>query len=83
MSNKEQIGTSTSIEKITELAERHYGEGEIIFVGLKYQYKTGWIAKIKRENGPSLTGMSTTSSGKALKRLNKRLKKIIDRYNMT
>jgi len=79
---KNKIGTSTSIEKITQTANDHYGEGEITFVGLKYQYKEGWIAKIKRENGPSITGHSLSSSGKALKRLHKRLNKIIDRYNM-
>ena len=78
----EHIGTSTSIEKIIKKANDFYGEGEVTFVGLKYQYGTGWVAKIKREGHPSLTGHSVTSSGKALKRLNKRLNKVIDRYNM-
>jgi len=78
----ENKGTSTTIEEIIKRAEAHYGEGEVIFVGLKYQKGSGWIAKIKRRNAPSLTGHSTTSSGKALRRLSKRLSKVIQRYNM-
>ena len=77
----DKIGTSTSIENITKMANEHYGEGAIIFVGLKYQHGEGWIAKIKRKDAPSLSGRSTTSSGRALKRLYKRLNKIIERYN--
>lgn len=79
----EKKGTSTLIEEIINKANSHYGSGEISFVGLKYQHEIGWVAKIKfSDNRPSLTGLSSTFSGKALRRLNKRLDKIIDRYNM-
>ncbi len=76
-----KVGTSTRIEKIVKKVTDHYGS-DIHFVGVKYDPSVGWIAKVKLFNFPSLSGMSTTSSEKALKRLEKRIDKIIDRYAM-
>lgn len=77
--NDKNIGTSTRIEKIVKKVTDHYGT-DIQFVGVKYDPSIGWIAKVKLYSFPSLSGMSTTSSEKALRRLDKRIDKIIDRY---
>jgi hypothetical protein len=81
MTNKNKIGTSTRIERIVEKVTAHYGT-DIHFVGVKFDPSVGWIAKVKLFNFPSLSGMSTTSSEKALKRLERRIDKIIERYSM-
>jgi len=76
-----KIGTSTRIEKIVKKVTDHYGT-DIRFVGVKYDPSIGWVAKVKLYSFPSLTGMSSSSSERALKRLEKRIDKIIDRYAM-
>jgi len=81
MNEKKITGTSTLIERIVKKATAHYGT-DIRFVGIKYEPNTGWIAKIKFYNFPSLVEMSTTSSEKALRKLDKRIDKIIKRYYM-
>jgi len=67
------------IDRIYNMAIEHFGE--VRFVGVKKHTKIGWVAKIQFDEFESLI-----SEGKdvdeALKNLRKRLKKIIDRYNM-
>jgi hypothetical protein len=67
------------IDRIYNMAIEHFGE--VRFVGVKKHTKIGWVAKIQFDEFESLV-----SEGKdvdeALKNLRKRLKKIIDRYNM-
>jgi hypothetical protein len=67
------------IDRIYEMAKEHFGE--VRFVGIKKHTKIGWVAKIQFDEFESLV-----SEGKdavdALKKLRRRVKKIIDRYNL-
>lgn len=67
------------IEGIYRLAKSHFGE--VRFVGIKKHTKIGWIAKIQFDEFESLISDGDTAEA-ALKNLKKRVKKIIDRYNM-
>jgi hypothetical protein len=67
------------IERIYKLAEAHYGE--VRFVGIKKHTKIGWVAKIQFDEFESLVAEGEDAID-ALKKLRKRVKKIIDRYNM-
>lgn len=67
------------IERIYKMAKEHYGE--VRFVGIKLHTKIGWIAKIQFDEFESLIAEGETAI-EALRNLRKRLKKIIDRYNM-
>lgn len=67
------------IERIYKMAKEHYGE--VRFVGIKLHTKIGWIAKIQFDEFESLIAEGETAA-EALRNLRKRLKKIIDRYNM-
>lgn len=76
------MARKTNSERITaiyDMAKEHFGE--VRFVGLKYHDKIGWIAKIQFDNYDSLIeeGEDATEALRALKR---RVKKIINRYNM-
>jgi ketol-acid reductoisomerase len=51
------------------------------FVGIKKHRKIGWVAKIQFDEFESLVAEGENPE-QALKKLRKRLKKIIDRYNM-
>jgi len=66
------------IIRIYSLAESHFGE--VRFVGLKYQNKIGWIAKIQFDSYDSLIADAETPTD-ALRKLKNRIKKIIQRYN--
>lgn len=70
---------SERIMSIYEMAKEHFGE--IKFVGLKYHDKIGWIAKIQFHNYDSLIEEGEDAT-EALRALKKRVKKIINRYNM-
>ena len=67
------------IERIYKLAQEHYGE--VRFVGIKKHTKIGWVAKIQFDAFESLIAEGESATD-ALKNLRKRVKKIIDRYNM-
>ena len=67
------------IERIYKMAKEHYGE--VRFVGIKLHTKIGWIAKIQFDEFESLIAEGETAI-EALRNLRKRLKKIIDRYNI-
>ncbi|MDQ7046664.1 MAG: hypothetical protein Q9M39_06950 [Sulfurovum sp.] len=67
------------IDRIYKMAKEHYGE--VRFVGIKRHTKIGWVAKIQFDEFESLMA-DGDSAIDALKNLRKRLKKIIDRYNM-
>jgi len=67
------------IDKIYNMAIEHFGE--VRFVGIKKHTKIGWIAKIQFDEFQSLVSEGKDAE-EALKNLRKRLKKIIDRYNM-
>jgi hypothetical protein len=66
------------IVRIYELAKSHFGE--VRFVGIKYQDKIGWIAKIQFDNYDSLIEEGEDAT-QALRSLKRRVKKIINRYN--
>ncbi len=67
------------IDRIYKMAKEHYGE--VRFVGIKRHTKIGWVAKIQFDEFDSLTAEGDDAIN-ALKNLRKRIKKIIDRYNM-
>ena len=67
------------IDRIYKMANEHYGE--VRFVGIKRHTKIGWVAKIQFDEFDSLMAEGESAID-ALKNLRKRLKKIIDRYNM-
>ena len=67
------------IDRIYKMAKDHFGE--VRFVGIKRHTKIGWVAKIQFDQFESLVAEGEDAVD-ALKKLRKRLKKIIDRYNM-
>jgi hypothetical protein len=77
--NKEPKTLDERINRIYEMAKDHFGE--IRFAGIKKHNKIGWIAKIQFDEFESLMADGETAE-EALKNLRKRLKKIIDRYQM-
>jgi hypothetical protein len=69
------------MKRVSELAESHYGVGEVKFVGIKYEPFTGvFTAKLKLNSFTSLYESSETAEG-AIKKVKNRIKKIIRRYN--
>lgn len=79
MSTKEAKTLDERINRIYKTAKDHYGE--VRFVGIKRHTKIGWVAKIQFDEFDSLMAEGIDAVD-ALKNLRKRLKKIIDRYNM-
>ena len=79
MEIKESRSTQERIERIHKMAKGHFGE--VRFVGIKFHDKIGWIAKIQFDEFDSLVAEGEDSTD-ALKNLRKRVKKIIERYNM-
>ncbi len=79
MSNKEVKTLDERIERIYGMAVEHFGE--VRFVGIKRHTKIGWVAKIQFDEFESLVAEGEDAVD-ALKKLRKRLRKIIDRYNM-
>ena len=79
MSNKEVRTIDERIDRIYKMAKEHYGE--VRFVGIKRHTKIGWVAKIQFDEFDSLIAEGETAI-EALKNLRKRMKRIIDRYNM-
>ena len=82
MSRHETMETKTidqRIERIYRMAKGHFGE--VRFVGIKRHAKIGWVAKIQFDEFESLAAEGEDAID-ALKKLRKRLRKIIDRYNM-
>jgi len=79
MSNKEIKTLDERIERIYKLAKEHFGE--VRFCGIKKHTKIGWVAKVQFDEFDSLIAEGETAED-ALKNLRKRLKRIIDRYNM-
>ncbi|MBD3793015.1 MAG: hypothetical protein IE889_02485 [Campylobacterales bacterium] len=61
------------------MAKEHFGE--VRFVGVKRHTKIGWVAKIQFDEFESLVSEGENAE-EALKNLKRRLKKIIDRYNI-
>jgi len=79
MEIKESRSTQERIERIHKMAKGHFGE--VRFVGIKFHDKIGWIAKIQFDEFDSLVAEGENADD-ALKNLRKRVKKIIERYNM-
>ena len=77
--NKEAKTLDERIDRIYKMAKEHYGE--VRFVGIKRHTKIGWVAKIQFDEFDSLMAEGDDAIN-ALKNLRKRIKKIIDRYNM-
>ena len=67
------------IERIYKMAKEHFGE--VRFAGIKKHTKIGWVAKVQFDEFESLIAEGETAED-AVRNLRKRLKKIIDRYNM-
>jgi hypothetical protein len=67
------------IDRIYEMAKEHFGE--VRFVGIKKHTKIGWVAKIQFDEFESLVSEGKDAED-ALKKLRRRVKKIIDRYNL-
>ena len=67
------------IDRIYKMAKEHFGE--VRFVGIKKHTKIGWVAKIQFDEFESLVAEGVDAID-ALKKLRKRLRKIIERYNM-
>jgi uncharacterized protein (DUF934 family) len=79
MEFKESKTTQERIERIHKMAKSHFGE--VRFVGIKFHDKIGWVAKIQFDEFESLIAEGENVE-EALKNLRKRVKKIIERYNM-
>lgn len=77
--NQEIKTLDERIDRIYKMAKEHYGE--VRFVGIKRHTKIGWVAKIQFDEFESLIAEGENAID-ALKNLRKRLKRIIDRYNM-
>ncbi len=77
--SKELKTIDERIERIYKMAKEHFGE--VRFAGIKKHTKIGWVAKVQFDEFESLVAEGETAED-ALKNLRKRLKKIIDRYNM-
>ncbi len=67
------------IERIYKMSKEHFGE--VRFAGIKKHTKIGWVAKVQFDEFDSLIAEGETAKD-AVKNLRKRLKRIIDRYNM-
>lgn len=79
MSNKEVKTIDQRIERIYRMAKEHFGE--VRFTGIKKHTKIGWVAKVQFDEFDSLMAEGDTAEN-ALRNLRKRLKRIIERYNM-
>lgn len=79
MHPKEHKTLDQRIDRIYKMAKGHFGE--VRFVGIKRHTKIGWVAKIQFDEFDSLIAEGENASD-ALRNLRKRLRKIIDRYNM-
>jgi len=77
--NQEVKTLDERIDRIYKMAKEHFGE--VRFVGIKRHTKIGWVAKIQFDEFESLIAEGENAID-ALKNLRKRLKRIIDRYNM-
>ena len=77
--NKEIKTLDQRIDRIYKMAKGHFGE--VRFVGIKRHTKVGWVAKIEFEEFDSLIAEGVDAID-ALRKLRKRLRKIIERYNM-
>ena len=76
---KEYKTLDQRIDRIYKMAKSHFGE--VRFVGIKRHTKIGWVAKIQFDEFDSLIAEGEDAID-ALRNLRKRLRKIIDRYNM-
>ncbi len=76
---KRQKTTQERIERIFKMAQGHFGE--VRFVGVKLHDKIGWVAKVQFDEFESLMAEGADAED-ALRNLKKRLRKIIDRYNL-
>ncbi|MBN2767933.1 MAG: hypothetical protein JXQ68_02425 [Campylobacterales bacterium] len=76
---KRQKTTQERIERIFKMAQEHFGE--VRFVGVKLHDKIGWVAKIQFDEFESLMAEGADADD-ALRNLRKRVRKIIDRYNL-
>ena len=81
-----KVKTNTErIKRIFDITEDHFGKGTVKFVGLKFEPKYGFVAKVQfyKSNNNVFKNIFENSedSTKALKKLKNRIKKIINRYN--
>ena len=82
MMSKEHTEVKTveqRIERLHRETKEHFGE--VRFVGVKLHDKIGWVAKIQFDEFESLVAEGEDAIS-AVKNLRKRVKKIVNRYNM-
>ena len=77
--DKEVKTIDQRIDRIYRMAQGHFGD--VRFVGIKRHTKIGWVAKVQFDEFESLMAEGDSAID-ALRQLRKRLKKIIDRYNL-
>jgi len=80
--SKEHIEAKTidqRLERLHREVKEHFGE--VRFVGIKLHDKIGWVAKIQFDEFESLSAEGEDAVA-AVKNLRKRVKKIINRYNI-
>ena len=70
---------SDRILRIYDLCKEHFGD--VLFVGVKYHAKVGWIAKAQFNGEFENLTADGDSAEEALKKLKNRVKKIMRRYN--
>ncbi len=75
----EKKTNSDRIMRIYDLCKLHFGE--VLFVGVKYHAKVGWIAKAQFDGEFENLTADGDSAEEALKKLKNRVKKIMRRYN--
>jgi len=79
LAEKEVKTIDQRIDRIYRMAQGHFGD--VRFVGIKRHTKIGWVAKVQFDEFESLMAEGDSAID-ALRQLRKRLKKIIDRYNL-
>ena len=77
--HKEVKTIDQRIERLHREVKEHFGE--VRFVGIKLHDKIGWVAKIQFDEFESLVAEGENAV-EAIKNLRKRVKKIIERYNI-
>ena len=71
------------IKRIISLCEENFGAGSVLFVGVKYHQKIGWVAKVEFQESVYFGNLTADGDDdtEALRNLKNRVKKIIKRYN--
>lgn len=82
--SKDTANTKTNSDRILRihaLCEQHFGE--VLFVGVKFHSKIGWVAKAQFSDDNDFGNLTADGENAtdALRQLKNRIKKIIKRYS--